>query len=115
MSIKLYMDEHVPRAVTEGLRQRGIDVLTTQEDGQAGVSDGELLDRATQLGRALFTQDTDFLIEADLRQRTEVSSSDVIYCHQLASTIGGLVRDLELIAKVSEPSDLKNRVEHLPL
>jgi hypothetical protein len=29
--IKFYMDEHVPRAVTDGLRRRGVDVLTTQE------------------------------------------------------------------------------------
>ena len=32
VSLKLYMDEHVPTAITEGLRQRGIDVFTVQED-----------------------------------------------------------------------------------
>jgi hypothetical protein len=45
------MDEHVPRAITEGLKIRGIDVLTVQEDGLRGISDKELLDRATLLGR----------------------------------------------------------------
>src|SRR5207302_1334872 len=33
VSIRFYMDVHVPRAITEGLRLRGIDVVTAQEDG----------------------------------------------------------------------------------
>jgi len=32
MAIKLYMDHHVPRAITEGLRLRGVDVLTAEDD-----------------------------------------------------------------------------------
>ena len=35
MSLRLYMDHHVPFSVTEGLRQRGIDVLTAYEDNAA--------------------------------------------------------------------------------
>ena len=33
MAIALYMDHHVPRAITMGLRLRGVDVLTAYEDG----------------------------------------------------------------------------------
>jgi hypothetical protein len=33
MSVSLYSDVHVRRAVTEGLRLRGVDILTAQEDG----------------------------------------------------------------------------------
>ncbi|MGH9800171.1 MAG: DUF5615 family PIN-like protein, partial [Blastocatellia bacterium] len=69
MSIKLYMDVHVRRAVTEGLRLRGIDVLTSQEDGTRRLADPLLLDRANELGRVLFTQDDDLLREAKLRQQ----------------------------------------------
>ena len=32
------MDVHVRRSVTTGLRQRGVDVLTAQEDGTAQLS-----------------------------------------------------------------------------
>ena len=32
MILKLYMDENVPRQITVGLRLRGIDVLSVQED-----------------------------------------------------------------------------------
>lgn len=70
MSISLYMDVHVRRAVTEGLRLRGVDVLTAQADGADGFADPELLDRATELGRVLFTQDDDLLREAKRRQQT---------------------------------------------
>ena len=35
MGVKLYMDVHVRRAVTQGLRLRQVDVLTAQEDGTA--------------------------------------------------------------------------------
>jgi hypothetical protein len=33
MPLPVYMDVHVPAAITAGLRRRGIDVLTSQEDG----------------------------------------------------------------------------------
>jgi hypothetical protein len=44
------MDVHVPRAMTERLRLRGIDVLTAQEDDARALTDPELLDRAAAHG-----------------------------------------------------------------
>jgi hypothetical protein len=35
MPVALYMDAHIPRAITVGLRLRGVDVLTAQEDNAA--------------------------------------------------------------------------------
>ena len=32
MTIGLYMDHHVKAAVTDGLRRRGVDVITCAED-----------------------------------------------------------------------------------
>lgn len=58
--IRLYMDVQVRREVTAGLRMRGVDVLAAQEDGAAALPDAELMTRATELGRVLFSQDTDF-------------------------------------------------------
>lgn len=46
MSIALYMDQNVPRAITVGLRLTGLDVITAYEDGTTEMSDAELLDRA---------------------------------------------------------------------
>jgi len=53
LSVALYMDVHVRAEVTDGLRARGVDVLTAQEDGTAELDDPELLDHATALGRVL--------------------------------------------------------------
>ncbi len=47
---------------------RGVDVLTAQEDNTARLSDSELLDRASELERVLFSQDDDLLAEATIRQ-----------------------------------------------
>ena len=43
MKIRFYLDEHVSRAVTVGLRRRGLDVLTVQEELIAGVTSTEEL------------------------------------------------------------------------
>lgn len=61
------MDAHIPKAITNGLRLRGIDVLTAQEDNADKLSDPELLERATALNRVLFTFDDDLLAEAAKR------------------------------------------------
>lgn len=37
MSVAIYMDEHVHRAITVGLRLRGVDVLTAQEDDEQAL------------------------------------------------------------------------------
>jgi rRNA-processing protein FCF1 len=115
MAIALYMDVHVHRAITTGLRLRDVDVLTAQEDGHRTADDDRLLDRATELRRVLFTQDEDLLAEAKRRQVEDIHFAGVIYAHQLRITIGRCVNDLELITKLGEPEELANRVEYLPL
>lgn len=111
MTIQFYMDVHIRRSITDGLRRIGLDVLTAQEDGCAELSDPDLLDRATQLGRVLFSMDDDLLTEATRRQNENVPFAGVIYAHQLRITVGQSVRDLSLIAEVYDVTDIANRVE----
>ena len=115
MSVKLYFDVHVRRAVTVGLRIRGVDVLTAQEDAAGHLDDAALLNRASELGRLLFSQDEDLLREATRRQATGEEFAGVIYAHQLNVTIGQCIDDLELIAKVSDPDEGTGRLTYLPL
>ena len=58
-----YFDEHIKHVIAEQLERRGIDVLTAQVAGRAGIgiSDEELLDFAASLGRVLVTEDRDFI------------------------------------------------------
>lgn len=88
MAVPLYMDHHVPKAITVGLRSRGVDVVTAYEDGTDQLDDDLLLKRAHELKRALFTQDDDLLEEAAKCQRDGSPFSGVIYGHQLRVTSG---------------------------
>lgn len=115
MTVSLYMDHHVPKAITVGLRLRGVDVVTAHEDGADQLDDDVLLKRAHELGRALFTQDDDLLEEATKCQREGIWFSGVIYAHQLRVTIGICIRDLEIIAMSGEMKDLENQVIFLQL
>lgn len=109
------MDEQVPKPITTGLRQRDVDVLTVQEDGRSGYPDPLLVERATELGRVIFSQDEDLPMEAYHRQAEGINFSGVIYARQNQVSIGDCVRDLEVIAKASNPEDCTNRVYYLPL
>jgi hypothetical protein len=115
MSVALYMDEHIRRAITIGLRLRGVDVLTVQEDNRAGTVDPILLDRAMELQRVLFSQDQEFLVEAQRRQTEGLNFSGVIYAPQLSVSIGDCICDLEIIAKVGNLEEFANCVQYLPL
>lgn len=114
MAISLYMDVHVPQAVTEQLRRRGVDVITAIEDASAELPDDELLERTRLLGRVLFTQDIRFKALAEDWQRQGRPFAGLIFGHQLGGTIGQFVKDLELIALASESDEWQNTVEYLP-
>ncbi|MBI3884392.1 MAG: DUF5615 family PIN-like protein [Opitutae bacterium] len=115
MSLTLYMDVHVRRAVTNALRLRKIDVLTAQDDTTTRLSDPELLDRAHTLGRVLFSQDDDLLAEAAARQRSGREFSGLIYAHQIHVPVGRCIDDLALLAQAEDAPALRNRVIFLPL
>lgn len=115
MPLKFYMDQHVPRAITVGLRQRGLDVLTAFEDEADQLADVALLDRAASHGRILFTQDVDCLVEASARQQQGHSFAGIVYIHQLQLSFGRCINDLELLANTFLVAELADTVTFLPL
>jgi len=114
VTLALYMDHHVHGGISNGLRLRGVDVLTAFEDGAHQLPDPQLLDRATNLGRVLFSQDEDLLVEAARRQRSGEHFAGLLYAHQ-SLPVGRCIQDLEVIALASEPSELFDRVIYLPI
>ena len=115
MSLSFYLDYHVPAAITNGLRQMQVNMLTVAEDGRADWDDDRLLERALELGRVVFTQDCDFLVLAARWQQARREFAGMVYGHQLRVTVGGAVRDLALIASIMTQAEMRNRVEFLPL
>lgn len=115
MASALYMDVHIPSSITEGLRRRGIDVLTSQDDGTREAEDETLLARSTKLNRILVTQDEDLLSISSIWQSHGKPFSGVIYAHQLGPGIGKIVEDLELLALCALREELESQVIFLPL
>ena len=94
-SIRFYTDEHVSRAVIRGLRQRGVDVLTVPDAGMMEATDEAHLILALQLGRVLFTQDTDFL-----RLATRgTPHAGIVYARQ-HTLVGAIIQGLMLIQQL---------------
>lgn len=114
MPVQLYLDVHVDKAIHDQLRLRGVDVLRAQDDGAAEMADADLLQRVNELGRVIFTQDVRFKALAEDWQRTGRAFAGLLFGSQLGVTIGTYVKDLELIAKATEPAEWVNIVEHLP-
>lgn len=115
MALPVYMDVHVPAAITWGLRRRGIDVLTSQDDGTGRADDELLLERATQLGRILLSQDTDLLAIAQSWQSTGREFGGLFFAHQEGASIGRLIEDIELLVTCAAREELINVVTYLPL
>ncbi|HEX3997253.1 MAG TPA: DUF5615 family PIN-like protein [Pirellulales bacterium] len=114
MTLQIYIDENVDAAIPNGLRRRGVDVLTVQDDGNAGMEDTDVINRPGELGRVLFSNDSDMLRQANRRQRGLENFSGVIYAHRLWVPIGRCVDDLELIANICETEECAGRVIYLP-
>jgi hypothetical protein len=115
MALSFYFDQHAPAAIARGLRLRGIDVLTAYDDRTNQWPDEQLLLRATELCRILFSQDEDLLALAHKFQSENKFFSGLIYAHQMRISIGRSIADLELIANALSLEEMANHVEFLPL
>lgn len=107
-TIKFYTDEHVPKAVVKGLRERGIDVATIAEAGLIGAGDDVQLSHAHAAGRVLVSHDTDFL----RLHAAGAPHSGIAYGPQDLS-VGDMIRTLVLIVQVLDPDEMINHVEFL--
>lgn len=114
MAVDLYFDHNVPRAVADGLRRRGVDVLTALADGFERATDLEILDRATELGRVAVSSDHDFIVEGRRRQKEGARFAGIIFVRQ-DLPVGVVIDDLELIALAGEPGDLVDSLLFLPI
>jgi hypothetical protein len=115
MPVPFYLDVHIPLAIAEQLRRRGVDVVHAVEEGTDRLEDHELLELAKRQGRVMVTQDIGFRLMSEDWQRQGRGFAGLFYGHQLAASIGRWVADLELIAKAPEASEWGNTVQHLPL
>lgn len=107
--IRFYMDQHYPAPVTQGLRQRGIDVLTAQEAGRCGLPDAGQLAFATLHERVMVTFDSDY----PAMHRSGVAHAGIAWCPQQKYGIGMLVQLLELLHACTDRDRMRNHIEYL--
>ena len=80
-------------AIAEGLIRVGIDVITVRDLGLLGDTDPNHLRNATEMGRVLCTQDTDFLSKVS----EDFVHAGIAFGEHYGSTIGGWVRALRAL------------------
>lgn len=106
--IKFYMDEHMAKAVTKGLRRRGVNVLTAAEAGMLGADDIAHLALASREERVVVTQDADFL----RLHAAGVPHYGIVYAPQ-QTPVGSILAGLLLIYQLLQAEEMVNRVEFL--
>ncbi len=107
--IRFYLDEHVANAVANGLRNRGIDVITTAEAGYMGRDDLDIMAFALQENRVIVTQDDDFLTHAS----GSIAHAGIAYCKPQTRSVKQIIQGLLLIHGVLSPEEMLNHIEFL--
>ncbi len=114
MSVGLYLDDDTGLlALQPQARERGIDVLRSDDVGMRGARDDRHLEVATARGLVLVTCNRrDFLKLHYDSLALEREHSGMILVHQDIPP-GERIRRLLLIASLADPSDMHFRVEWL--
>lgn len=113
--VRLYIDEDAAEhAVVQGLRARGLDVLTTVDANRQGSSDADQLGFAVRSGRTIYTFNVaDF---ARLHNAYLSSSTDhcgIIVIPDQRCSIGEKVRRVAKFVRSVTEETMRNRMEYL--
>ncbi len=106
--LTFYINESVNVAVGEGLKRRGVKVISARDADNLGLSDKEQLDYATKNKLVIVTHDDDFLSMA-----MKFEHKGIVYVHQQKYNVGDLIRKLKLLWDIVEQKDIVNYVEFL--
>ena len=107
--VRFYLDQHISFAVAQGLRQRGVDVLSAQDAGRCGFSDSNQLEFATRDERVMVSFDDDYLALAS----SGAHHAGIAWCRYSKLSIGQLVSALLLIHGILSLEEMRDRVEFL--
>jgi predicted nuclease of predicted toxin-antitoxin system len=107
--IRFFFDQHIPAAVANALRQRGVDVLTAQDAARCGLPDTEQLVFATSQERVVVTFDTDYLA----LDASGLQHAGIAWCPATKYSIGQLIQALLVLHGVLDRAAMLNHVEYL--
>ena len=107
--LRFHLDENVDRAIALGLRNRGIDVTTTEEAGLKGMTDEEQLAFSNRDGRVLVSHDDDLLV---LHAQGALHAG-IAFSTLRTRTIGQMILRLTALSRHFNPPDMRGRIEFL--
>ncbi|MEE4356845.1 MAG: DUF5615 family PIN-like protein [Desulfococcaceae bacterium] len=115
MKIRLYMDENVmSRSLVNGLRARGVDVLTVSESEREGLDDSEQLEFSTVQKRVLYTSNTrDFYQLHTEWLRGGKSHAGIVFVPRERYSSGEQIRRLPHLIRVKSAESMIDNVEFL--
>lgn len=99
--------------VIAGLRRRGIDLVTADEQGLLGASDEQHPRRATELDRVIVSADRDFFAIVSALLSTGEPFPGLMFV-QPHATVGEAVRMLTEAAQFLKPEAIANTIEWIP-
>ncbi len=111
--MKVYCDENIELAVVEGLRRRGIEVISVRDRKDSGRSDEYHLKHASEIGAVILTHDTDLLKIAHRWSQEGRIHKGILYVRPLDLSIGECIRMVELAAQVLTEKEMENHIEFL--
>lgn len=113
--IRRYVDEDAEEhAVVEGLRARGLDLLTTSEAHRAGSTDAEQLDFAVELRRTLYSFNVGDFARLH-RERLQQGSRHfgIVVIPDQRRSIGEKIRRLAALVNDLTAEEMIDRMEFL--
>ncbi len=108
--IRVYLDENISFAVSEGLKRRGIDAFSAKDANTLGFSDKQQLDFSISQKATLVTTDVDFL---RMLQKNNIEHYGIIYFEQEKYGVGDIIRKIEELVTILEPENFRNHIEFL--
>lgn len=115
MQIRLYFDEDaMARAVVQGLRARGIDVLTTRDAGMSEEDDDPQLEYAAAQGRVLYTFNVGHFCRLHSEYLTQGKNhAGIIVTYRQRYSIGEQIRRLLKVINSKPAEEMQNDIHFL--
>jgi hypothetical protein len=115
MQIRLYVDEDaMARAVVQGLRARGVDVITVLEAGMSEGEDIAQLEYAATQGRVLYTFNVGHFSQIHTAYLNQGKShAGVIVVYRQHYSIGEQIRRLLKVINTKSAEEMKDNLYFL--
>ena len=107
--IAIQCDEHVKSSIINGLKSRGIEAYSVEENNLKGFSDTKLLQYCIKTNRILLTNDEDFL-----ELSNKVNHPGIIFITTQFSSIGEIIRAIIKLNDTFSHNQFKNSKFFIP-